>query len=113
MALYPSLRRGHPSCLAAPFLALALVACAGAPDAPPDSTAQAPKAAATADESGFATDSGRRAVTARREMVAAVPHATIRQIPAAGHLVTLDRPGAVRTEVVDWLGSEVSAGRNP
>lgn len=49
----------------------------------------------------------------RREMVAAVPHATIRQIPAAGHLVTLDRPGAVRTEVVDWLGSEVFAGRNP
>jgi pimeloyl-ACP methyl ester carboxylesterase len=49
----------------------------------------------------------------RREMVAAMPHATIRQIPAAGHLVTLDRPGAVRTEVVDWLGSEVFAGRNP
>ncbi len=88
MALYPSLRRAHPGRLAAPFLALALVACAGAPDAPPDSTAQAPKAAATADESGFATDSGRRAVTARREMVAAA-----NPIAAAAGLAILRKGG--------------------
>ena len=49
----------------------------------------------------------------RREMAAALPYATIREIPAAGHLVTLDRPGAVRSEVVGWLGSEAFGSVNP
>jgi pimeloyl-ACP methyl ester carboxylesterase len=48
----------------------------------------------------------------RREMSAALAHATIREIPAAGHLVTLDRPGAVRSELADWLGSATFAGPN-
>jgi gamma-glutamyltranspeptidase/glutathione hydrolase len=88
MALYLSLRRVRPGRLAAPFLALALVACAGAPETPPKTPAEAPKTGATADESGFATDSGRRAVTAQREMVAAA-----NPIAAAAGLAVLRKGG--------------------
>lgn len=99
--------------LAAPFLALALAACAGTPEpvsASDSGSRPARRGAATADESGFATDAARKPVAAQKEMVAAA-----NPIAAAAGLAILRKGGnaldaAIAVQVMLTLVEPQSSG---